>query len=79
MTCTDHDLKRFKYFCHEDGAIGTFLVTKLIARLEAAELCAEHGKLLRAYLGPLASDYFEHGVLEVWDRREKNWRKACGK
>ena len=37
MTCTDHDLKRFKYFCHEDGAIGTFLVTKLIARLEASE------------------------------------------
>ena len=69
MTCTDHDLKRFKYFCHEDGAIGTFLVTKLIARLEAAEEVCK------------GLDKFHHSqgcACSICDCMEA-WRKACGK
>lgn len=77
----DEDLKRLIEHLKENERCGAVkeLLPALLARLEAAELAMEHGKLLRGYLGPLASDAFEKGSLEVWDRRYEAWRKAAGR
>lgn len=87
MTFTDDDLKRLKDQCEEyehdgiefgDGLMSRNDVQALLARLEAAELCAEHGKLLSAYLSRKEPDAFEQGAIEVWVRREEAWRKVKG-
>ena len=53
--------------------------TTMQKRLKAAELCAEHGKLLSAYLSKKDLDPFEQGSIEVWERRCEAWRKAAGR
>ena len=81
MSFTDEDLKRYKNRPQPnyETLIPNEKLDALLARLEAAELTMEQGTMLRGYLGLLASDAFEHGALEVWDRRYDFWRKAAGK
>ena len=66
MTFTDDDLKQTKEFMADDIAIGTPKLQRLLARLEAAELCAEE----------LLAGHDAH-----WRDSEsvKAWRKTAGR
>lgn len=85
LTFGDYDLKRLKDQITKKNWGNACVemdcdeLRALLARLEAAELCAEHGKLLAAYLSAKKHDEFEQGALEVWERRKESWRKAAGK
>lgn len=83
MVFSDEDVKRLKEqmgtdtdACHVPHG---FKLKALLARLEAAELCAEHGKLLSAYLAKKEPDAWEQGAIEVWDRRCEAWSKTAGR
>lgn len=78
---TDRDLKKIKKDLARSPSSYThwFSMEALLARLEAAELCAEYGKLLAAYLSNKNLYPWEQGAIEVWSRLEKLLRKAAGK
>ena len=84
MTLSPDDLKQLKGkempcpHCGQDLRLPAD-IKPFLARLEAAELCAEHSKLLSAYLSKKNPDAFERGTIEVCERRVKAWRTAAGK